>query len=130
MSRAGAWCRPWRRSGGDRVAGGGSSDRPRQALAPRGPDRWTAELLAVGVRDGERPVTPGGRGGRVLAWPRLGAVMPAWAQAGLAAGQASDAARHTRRSACRVRPGPCQPRLVRNSAIATYWHAAAAQTKA
>ena len=27
-------------------------------------------------------------------------------------------------------PGQCQPRLVRNSAIATYWHAAAAQTQA
>jgi hypothetical protein len=31
---------------------------------------------------------------------------------------------------CRFVPGPCQPRLVMNSAIAAYWHAAAAQTQA
>jgi hypothetical protein len=61
-------------------------------------------------------------------WP--GAVMSARAAcpAGRRPGQSRGTA--ARRSACAVMPGRCQPRLVRNSAIAAYWHAAAAQTQA
>jgi Glyoxalase/Bleomycin resistance protein/Dioxygenase superfamily len=36
----------------------------------------------------------------------------------------------TRVRGCCAVSGPCQPRLVMNSAIAAYWHAAAAQTQA
>jgi hypothetical protein len=56
-----------------------------------------------------------------------------WSAAGparAALGQVSNPAAQGAAEPCRLVPGRCQPRLARNSAIAAYWHAAAAQTQA
>ena len=96
------------------------------ALDTAAPGWPLAQALADATQPGCRELNDSEQIGVLCGWQR----QAAWAQAGLAA--ARPVTRHTTRAAgpagsC---PGPCQPRLVRNSAIATYWHAAAAQTQA